>query len=113
MLNINRCRRILGSDAPESDAELGRIIDSLRAIARVIVERLPEFGPCARVIRRSRMLAGLGSLRLRLKTPFPMLRNGLLSFPSSLARYQVMDIKSISQDFKPEPFKNNENERPT
>ena len=106
MLNINRCRRILGSVAPESDTELARIRDALHALARVIVERLPQFGPCARAIRRCPMLTWLGTLRIQLKPSCPMLRNGLLSFPVSLARQQIIDTGNHIRDFDPEPYQN-------
>jgi hypothetical protein len=42
MLSLERCREILGSDCPKSDAELEKLRDQLYGLARVAVEALPN-----------------------------------------------------------------------
>jgi hypothetical protein len=38
LLSLAKCRAILGSDSPESDADLSRLRDQLYGLARVVVE---------------------------------------------------------------------------
>jgi len=42
MLTLDRCRKILGHDSPESDSDLEKLRDSLYDFARVVVEILPQ-----------------------------------------------------------------------
>jgi hypothetical protein len=41
MLTIEKCRKILGSDCPESDTDLEKLREHLYSFARVAVEILP------------------------------------------------------------------------
>jgi hypothetical protein len=42
MLTLERCRQILGDDAPQSNSDLERMRDQLYGLARVVVEACPR-----------------------------------------------------------------------
>jgi len=44
LLSLAKCRAILGTDAPESDADLARLRDQLYGLARVVVEAIRANG---------------------------------------------------------------------
>lgn len=94
MLNIKNCRRILGGDAPQIDADLEAIRDALYDFARVVVERLPEKRRLHGQIMNSPMLAGIASLRLLVDKPSSVFgKYGLLFSAVSLARQQAIGAK--------------------
>ena len=99
MLNINKCRRILGGDAPEGDAELGKIRDALYAVASVIIACVPERLCRSGIFRHCRMFAGLGSIHILVKRPASAFgKYGLLFLAVSIARQHEKERGMVNRE---------------